>query len=120
MNSSITTDSQLARLAQTIGVNLNGIYPSEMLKNIPFVSGKYIINLGNAHWVALNGDSYFDSFGFIYPLSIRDWAHPKKYNHIQIQAYRSGFCGQYCLMWLKYGNEILKRFEPLNRVIYSS
>jgi hypothetical protein len=115
---SITTDAQLARLAHRIGLTLTGIYGVEDLTHVPFVPGKYLLNLGNAHWVALRGLSYFDSFGYIYPMAVQRWAHPTSYNETQVQAYRSGFCGQYCLLWLLRGPTVLENFEPLNRVRY--
>ena len=117
-NKSITTNLDLEKIASSIGLKLDGIYSIDELKKIPFKPGNYILNIGNRHWVALHNNIYFDTFGMIYPPEVSNWvsSHYKKiiYNTKQIQAINSGHCGQYSILWLRYGDNMLDKFEQLN------
>ena len=136
---SITSDSDLYTLADKAGVKLNNVVSRDELTKMPY--DNYIINLApstsaGTHWVALYLPSgsgrqavYFDSFGMIPPLEviklIRNSGHSAYLcNDKQIQDVRSGFCGEYCLAFLKYMNtpgssqqnlkQFLSKFRKLN------
>lgn len=126
------TDLEMRRIASEERIPLNGIF----LKDKPpskLRSGGYIINLddeatrrGGTHWVALwipkkinQPLIYFDSFGFQPPDSIVNmikrrggpWKNNRIiYNDLQIQDARDGYCGSYCLFFLK----IMSRHPMIN------
>ena len=83
-------------------------------KEIPYM----ILNLGNdniggTHWVAVDNirKRYFDPLGASPPSYIpRDY----EYANLQIQDYKFGHCGQYCVLFLIYSKEDeLDRFYNL-------
>lgn len=117
------TDLELKRLAREERIPLNDVF----LKDKPPLklrSGGYIINLddeetgrGGTHWVALwipkkinQPLFFFDSYGFTLADSIINiikrrggaWKNNKIiYNDMQIQDVKDGYCGSYCLFFLK-------------------
>ncbi len=120
MNESFTTPSDLFKLARRLGVRLAwvGFKDKIPLKLIPGMG--YIVNLqssdeGNgSHWVCfqISNDgkiaAYFDSFGSEMPIEVEmvlfsqaglGWVFKNKKI---IQNLRSGYCGQYCLMFLSF------------------
>lgn len=134
---SITSDEDLYSLAEKYRILLNNIVSRDELTKMPY--DNYIINLASSqnpgtHWVALylpknRTPVYFDSFGMVPPLEvinlIKNSGH-KNYlvNEKQIQDIRSGYCGEYCLMFLRFMNrsnpskknlkQFLAKFRKLN------
>lgn len=111
---SFTTNIQLMKTARKFGINLNGIYMKDELPSNIY-NGGYIINLQDStegsgtHWVAVwieKGACYFDSFGIDPPVAVMQWLRNITLtilvNHKQIQNINSGWCGQYCIVFLKY------------------
>lgn len=117
---SLTTSNELIKQSMLYGIPLNGIYYKDQLPKYP-ERGGYIINLqdsddGNGtHWVCvyieISGNKkkryvccYFDSFGIVPPLQIRDFLKERcdkvLVNTKHIQNLRSGWCGWYCLFFL--------------------
>ena len=134
---SITSDEDLYSLSDRSGILLNNICYRDQLIKMPY--DNYIINLSpsvqdGSHWVALYLNKrktpvYFDSFGMVPPLEviklIRKSGHDNYLcNSKQVQDIRSGYCGEYCLMFLKYMNrpypsqknlsQFLAKFKRLN------
>jgi hypothetical protein len=60
------------------------------------------------HWVCFHNSGgiirYFDSFGMIPLIEVVKWAKKNKFslyhNIIQVQSLNSGFCGEYCLLFI--------------------
>jgi hypothetical protein len=89
------------------------------------IDGSYILNMDNKHWVALfvknKKGVYFDSYGVIYPLEIKDFCKNIIYNDDTIQSINSVLCGYFCLFFLywmtnKYKNNLrytLNNFRAL-------
>ncbi len=112
---SITSSDDLYKDCRRFGILVNQIgFRNKLIKG---ENPNYIINLASAgqegtHWVALYlGDNayYFDSFGQVPPLEVLDLidqcGYPEYFiNAKQIQDIRSGFCGEYCVLFLKYMN----------------
>lgn len=124
------TNFDLLDYAQKMGLKLIGVYSKDELKKKK-KDGAYIINMMNSdagngsHWTCfyiVNGTSYyFDSFGIIPPVEvIRFCGKPIIYNEKEIQNLKSGNCGWFCLVVLKYiqdnpsmeaFNDILNAFD---------
>jgi hypothetical protein len=115
INKSITTNLDLLNLAKKFNIDLDAvIYKDKLLEYDPNKNASYILTLRDStdnetgHWVALyihnNKAIYFDSFGVIYPNVVREFCKNKEleYNSKELQNINSGFCGQYCLMFLNY------------------
>lgn len=98
-----TTDDQLMKLANSLGVKVDQIDFKQNLKR----SADYaIINLGTpqiggSHWCAVSNKDkvYFDSLGLPRPRVI-----PKDYSYreVDIQNPQFGHCGQYAVCFLYY------------------
>lgn len=139
------TDIDMKRLARQEGISLNDVFMKDKPPN-KLKSGGYIVNLddettgrGGTHWVSFwipkkinQPIAYFDSFGFIIPDSIINiirkrgghWKNNRIVcNDLQIQDARDGYCGSYCLFFLKIMTkhpltnanpiEVLKLFKKL-------
>jgi hypothetical protein len=120
INKSITTSTELERLARDLRIHLNGIYSKDQLINVKPQKGGYIINMqdsdkGNgSHWIAVylseyNGrrtSAYFDSFGIICPYEVMDfmrkWSNDAIFCNKQIQDVDFGGCGAYCIHFLRH------------------
>lgn len=111
MNEPETTNSWLINEAYKLKIKMNGVLSKDELTNLS--NGNYILNLADhddegSHWVALNVNPttifYFDSFGIPPPMIIRQLSRGRQiiHNNEQIQNYNSGFCGQYCLLFLYF------------------
>lgn len=118
MNSSLTSNDQLIKLAKKINAPLNAVYSKDQLYHVNPEPGGYIINMEDiaegdgSHWVAIYfdvispiGALYFDSFGVDPPIAIMDfmkrWSDKCIVSTKEVQNINSGFCGQYCLLFLK-------------------
>ena len=111
---SISSDIELIRLCTRAGILKPQIISRDKINWNS--SGNYIINLApstsdGTHWVALhikNKDAtYFDSFGEPPPLDVLRFLsdhgiYSYLCNDTQIQDIRSGYCGQYCVMFLRH------------------
>jgi hypothetical protein len=123
INSSITSTSDLLKLANELGVRINQIdFKQYLNKKVDYA----ILNMGTptisgTHWIGVsNRDKlYFDPLGLPKPIVIPS---DYKYKHVAIQNPRFGRCGQYVLLWfyyLQHGRlpeffELFKQdFEPL-------
>ena len=131
MDSGLTTNEQLIRLAKRFGIPLNAVISKNHLYDMTPMKGGYIVNMedsdegSGSHWVAIWFDSlnkiplYFDSFGIDPPIAIIDFM--KKVNDKcifsskEIQNINSGFCGQYCLFFLhqmsKNNGKVEKKYK---------
>ena len=116
MNSNV----ELWKYAKSLRIPLRAVTTKDRLGMEPLQQGGYIINLQDdyradgvdqtgSHWVAFyieNGKSvYFNSFGLAPPADIQLFLwklKPIVYNHVQIQNMQSGWCGIYCLAFLRY------------------
>jgi len=90
------------------------------LNNYNLVDGSYILNLGNKHWSALyvlnKQGFYFDSYGIIYPQSVKIFCPNVIYSDDTIQSLNSVLCGYFCLYFLywmtnKFSINFKKRFN---------
>ncbi|GMF89028.1 unnamed protein product [Phytophthora fragariaefolia] len=112
-----TTDDQLMKLANSLGVKVDQIDFKQHLNR----SKDYCIlnmgtpQIGGTHWLAVSNKhkTYFDPLGLPRPRVI-----PKDYSYreVDIQDPRFGHCGQYCVLWLYYlqynkVNEFYKLFK---------
>ncbi|KAL7995819.1 putative peptidase C5, adenain, papain-like cysteine peptidase superfamily [Plasmopara halstedii] len=112
-----TTDDQLMKLANSLGVKVDQIdFKQHLNRNADYA----IINMGNpqiggTHWLAVSNKhkAYFDPLGLPRPRVI-----PKDYSYreVEIQSPRFGHCGQYCVLWLYYlqHNQLDKFFKLFN------
>ena len=112
-----TTDDQLMKLANSLGVKVDQIdFKQHLNRNADYA----IINMGNpqiggTHWLAVSNKhkAYFDPLGLPRPRVI-----PKDYSYreVEIQNPRFGHCGQYCVLWLYYlqHNQLDKFFKLFN------
>jgi hypothetical protein len=149
-----TTNHDLEEMAFRYDIPLRGVYSKDNLTMIIPQAGAYIINLQDqtegqgSHWVAVqlekvspfsekNESYYFDSFGVAPPCAVMDFCNrwqlmsmpssdDMHYSDLEIQDISRGFCGEYCILFLKYmtgeGLEIppYKRFEKFLRLFKSS
>jgi hypothetical protein len=114
----ITSDDDLIKLANKIGVKIDAIYDAPDIKSKIPKKGSFIILMRNhdgvGHWVAVHDNFYFDSMGEGPPKRFGI----KKYNEVQYQGTYDDYCGIYCLMFLyaKQHNksDLLKGFNDLN------
>ena len=97
----MTTRSELEYLAQKLNipnVKVCWLKDCDALPNV-----NYIINLGNphiggSHWCATSQGYYFDPFGIDPPPQLENL----QWTPLQIQSIRTGYCGNYCMLWLYY------------------
>jgi hypothetical protein len=122
LRNAFTTSSQLRKMANKYGIPLTAIIHKDNLMHLhPKCGQSYIINMensngsqGGTHWVSLILDkddnnkvaAYMDSFAFPPPCDVINFCKrytdiPVMYSDKQIQSIRSGFCGQYCTLFLK-------------------
>jgi len=114
----ITSDDDLIKLANKIGVKIDAIYDAPEIKSKIPKKGSFIILMRNhdgvGHWVAVHDGYGFDSMGEGPPKRFGI----KKYNEVQYQGTYDDYCGIYCLMFLyaKQHNksDLLKGFNDLN------
>jgi len=121
---SFTTNIQLYNISMKNRIPLLDVISKD---EFPFIVFKdkpknIIINLANSkddgtHWVGLYYDKgrffYFDSFGFNAPIiinnTIEDYVDSYMYSNKMIQNPNSGWCGSFCLAFLKCMNEKSKK-----------
>lgn len=103
INSSITSTSDLLKLASQMGVKIDQVdFKQYLNKNVDYA----ILNMGTpqiggTHWICVSNKDklYFDPLGLPKPVVIpRDY----KMEDVAIQNPRFGRCGQYCILWLYY------------------
>ncbi|GMF27557.1 unnamed protein product [Phytophthora lilii] len=98
-----TTDDQLMKLANSLGVKVDQIDFKQHLDRSKHycILNKGTPQLGGTHWLAVSNKhkAYFDPLGLPRPRVI-----PKDYSYreVEIQNPRFGHCGQYCVLWLYY------------------
>ena len=97
----ITSADDLYRLADRLGVRIDGIVLSDDAHKLPKL-GSFIILLKGphsnvGHWTCRYNHEYFDSMGASPPSNV---AHVKKWNDIQYQGTYDEYCGPWCLLWL--------------------
>jgi hypothetical protein len=105
--------------------HFHGVYSKDLLPQHLQI-GWYIINMedsndGNGtHWTCfhytIDKMVYFDSFGFIYPDTLKNRSTNIIYNHKEIQNYYSSACGWFCLSFMFFDKYTdidlkLKRFQ---------
>lgn len=104
-----TTDTFLKKKAKKYGISVAVISKDEFPDQFGN-HNNFIINLADrdkpgTHWVALHctksNKYYFDSFGMPAPYDVERVVGPYEYQNAQIQSLESGWCGYYCLMFLK-------------------
>lgn len=91
--------SDLENLLESLGIKANVMWA----KDYPG-RGKAILNIGDGigtHWVATDGKHYFDPFGLAPDSDIPGY-EDFEWIPIQIQSMKTGYCGQYCVLWLWY------------------
>ncbi len=117
-----TTDQQLRELANRLCLRLDGVLFKDELSKLPIPTEKrnylYIVHLREpSHWTGLFIDnrghkaywfnSFSDYFGGV-PQDVLYFCKRCKavlYESDKApQSARSGMCGQYCILWLKYMN----------------
>lgn len=125
MSPEILSNIDIEYLCKKFGVDLVACLSKQELPIRKFKPGGYIINLDNidgagTHWTALfikpDGLAiYFDSFGCVYPLEVKQFCLKSKriYNVIwsqtQIQDIAQESCGYFCIMflhWIQSKNKI--------------
>ena len=98
--------------------NYHGCFMKD--EKIPTEDGYYVINLdklknSGTHWVcAIRGDDniYFDSFGFVPPVSIARWMDCDFYfSDVQYQPDDSSTCGYYTVYMIK---QVARGRQPLS------
>lgn len=125
---------QLEEMCKEHGIPLIGVFMKDELPNYR-KEGAYIINLedsvdsfGNdntgTHWCGLyirkRKAVYFDPFGFIYPLEVRDFCKdilPILYSTKEIQNITSTICGYYVFYFLYYMNRFQNK--PIKNLFYN-
>lgn len=100
------TNFDIEEIAPLFKINLICVIDVNDLLDYPFEDGSYILNLDNKHWTCLFVKSrhavYFDSFGEIYPLEVKQFCSNIIYSDDQIQSLNSVLCGYFCLYFLYY------------------
>jgi hypothetical protein len=108
-----TSNIQLYNLCIKYKVPIIWIGQKDELKGTQRTNGGYIINLesssegGGSHWccfyIEKNQACYMDPFGVIYPLEVKNFLKGLSvcYNTNDIQNINSGYCGEYCILFLK-------------------
>lgn len=108
MNSS----QELERLCNIFKIPLISIFSKDDPPSKKSV-GAYIVNLedhdagGGTHWCCFvitdKSIVYFDPFGINAPSQLQHWFNkPYIWNSKQIQDVSRGYCGLYCVLFLKY------------------
>ena len=96
--------------------NFSGVYSKDKLPNKLKSNTWYVINMQNSydgdgtHWVCFyyqhNLITYFDSFGFVPPLEVLEYANKNIiYSKAEIQDYNSTACGQFCIACIVMENK---------------
>ena len=103
IESSIDSDHDLLKLAKAMEVKVDQIAFKQYLdtKKDYCILNMGTPAIGGTHWIAVSNKDklYFDPLGLPIPRVIpRDY----KYYKINIQDYRYGHCGDYCVLWLWY------------------
>lgn len=118
----ITSDHDLIKLADKIGVHLDNIYESSEIKKPLPKKGTFLILLrlpdnDVGHWVCVHDGTYFDSMGEGPPTSFGI----VKYNEFQTQSAHGDYCGIWCMLYLyckqKKRMNIFNRFHNLNVIV---
>ena len=98
-----TTDDQLMKLANSLGVEVNQIdYKQYLNRNVDYaILNMGTPHIGGTHWIAVSNKDkmYFDPLGLPRPRVIPS---NYKYREVDIQDPRFGHCGQYSVLWLYY------------------
>lgn len=127
----MNSDIELENYCKRFGIPLVFIDSKDQLPS-QHKQGAYIINLqddtagSGTHWCACIHEKdqyiYFDPFGLTAPSELQKWFGKKYiYNGLQIQDIKTGYCGLYCVFFLKYmyqfkhipTHERLKKFLAL-------
>ncbi|KAL7682121.1 hypothetical protein Plhal304r1_c051g0134151 [Plasmopara halstedii] len=120
----ITSDHDLIKLADRIGVHLDGIFESNEIVKPISKTGTYLIllrtpNRDIGHWTCVDSGEYFDSMGEAAPTKYGIG----KYNPKQYQGTYGDYCGVWCMLWLYCKQQrkmnVLERFKDLNLTILS-
>lgn len=126
-------------MANKYDIPLNAVVNKDLLEHIFPEYGGYIINLqdsdagGGTHWVAIalmaNKDDgnkhcvYWDSFGIDPPTAVmrfcKRWANKMIISEDHIQNINSGYCGQYCILFLEYMFNKFKKHKPMTEIEFS-
>ena len=94
-----TSREDLFKIASSMGLKIHVDWASNYHKYKK--SDALVLNIGDGigtHWVATYNGQYFDPFGLAPDLGLEHL----QWKPLQIQDIRTGWCGQYCLFWLKY------------------
>lgn len=103
--------SDLENLLESLGIEANVMWAKDYPGH-----GKAILNIGDmigTHWVATDGEHYFDPFGLAPDSDIPGY-EKLEWVPIQIQSMKTGYCGQYCVLWLWYLSH--KNFEEFYKL----
>jgi len=104
----------IINICKKLKIPLINVVSKDELYNIPRINGFYVVNLQNSndgngtHWTCLlkrnDVSLYFDSYGFICPISVIDFLKPSiiSYNINDIQHLNSILCGYFCIGIMKY------------------
>lgn len=116
----MTSDDDLRQIASFLGIPIPTICNKDQLHHLEGVPMKYfIVNMQNStegpgtHWVCFIVDqtaktaTYHDSFGMPPPIEIREFLARNGVSDVifstkQIQPTTRGFCGEFCLRFLKH------------------
>ncbi len=110
----------IEEIAPLFKITLLAVIDHRALSSYPLVDGSYILNLNNKHWTALfvknKQGFYFDSYGVIYPTSVKKFCPNILYSDDSIQSLNSVLCGYfslYFLYWMtnKYDTSLTKTFN---------
>lgn len=110
----------IEEMAPLFKIKLLAVIDHRDLPSYPLIDGSYILNLNNKHWTALyvkNGEGfYFDSYGVIYPTTVKKFCPNVIYSDDTIQSLNSVLCGYFCLYFLywmtnKYKDSLEKTFN---------
>ena len=110
-----STNIELLQYAQKHKIPLSGVYSKDKLPNGYTDNTGIIINMADSnksgtHWVSVyvsnNTPIYFDSYGAVPPREVINYMEKinKKnwvINKQQIQSLQSGYCGYYCIYFIK-------------------
>jgi hypothetical protein len=98
------TNYDIEQIKHLFHINLICIIDYHDLIHYELIDGSYILNMNNKHWVALfvknSKGTYFDSFGVIYPLEVKQFCNNIIFSDDQIQSIDSVLCGYFCLFFL--------------------
>jgi len=131
-----TTNTYLINKCHLLHIPIQQVASKNQLKTFKVGYGS-IINMADSneegsHWVAVypidrRNIYYFDSFGIIFPSIIpkltkkyfKNGEGDIIYNLKEIQHITSGFCGEYCILFLYYCNKkgsIIKNINDFNNI----